>query len=432
MSSEPSVENLVNFSIGDFFKRGWDTIAAKTDLFSRYFHGLLRTGLVMRLATGAAGHRMSFADPATGDSSELLMFGSNNYLGLANEPFVVERVIEAMREYGVGIGGPPLFNGYTRLHQRLEQRLAEIKCCDAALLFSSGYAANLGWVTGLLGSGDVLIYDVQNHASLYDGMKMGRFEAVPFAHNDVDDLRARLMQVRYEQPYTNVAVCVEGVYSMDGDIVRLPEVRRLCTKYDALLVVDDAHGTGVLGEKGWGTPEHFGLEGQIDLIMGTFSKTFAVTGGFVAGPKALIDYLRFFSRSYMFSASLPPTVVATALAGIDFLEAHPERVRQLRDNVRYMVEGLQAAGFRIHCESAVIPIFLPPGLSVSDTVLRLHREGLFVNGVEYPAVPRSRQRLRLSVMATFTRADLDYAIDKLTQVGRELGFVGWQGREGAA
>jgi glycine C-acetyltransferase len=381
----------------------------------------------MREAQGAAAHRMPVYDASTGQAREVLMLGSNNYLGLASEPFVIERTIEAIRKFGVGCGGPPLLNGYTSLHRELEAALARMKKCDDAILFSSGYAANVGWLTGLLGAGDVLLYDVQNHASLFDGMKMGRFEAIPFPHNDVAELRMRLMQVRWKQPYTNVVVCVEGVYSMDGDVPPLPEIRTTCTNYGALLAVDDAHGSGVMGERGHGTPEHFGLEGQIDIVMGTFSKTFGVTGGFVAASQKLVDYLRFFSRSYMFSASLPPPVVAAVLAGIEFLEAHPERVAKLRENVRTFVDALRAKGFDVTCETAIIPLLIPAAINVSSVVRRLHQEGVFVNGIEYPAVPRDRQRLRISMMATFGREDLDFAVEKLVKVGKEMGFLGKAG-----
>jgi len=312
----------------------------------------------------------------------------------------------------------------TSLHRQLERKLAELKGCEDAMIFASGYGANVGWVTGLLGAGDVLVYDVQNHASLYDGIKMGRTRSVAFAHNDMEDLRRRLMQVRWQRAHANIVVCVEGVYSMDGDIAPLPALRKLCNKYGALLAVDEAHATGNIGKTGGGTAEHFEMPpGSVDLVMGTFSKTFAVTGAYVAGRRDLVDYLRFFARSYMFSASLPPPMIAAVLAGIEFMKAHPERVAQLHDNVAYLVAGLRAQGFSIEQTTAIVPIFVPQHIRMPQVINRLHEEGLFVNGIEYPAVPKDRQRLRLSVMATMTRADLDFAIDKLSKVGREMGFL---------
>jgi glycine C-acetyltransferase len=422
----PLQENAENFSLQDFVGRGlgWDTIEGKSTLFSPVFANMVNDDFIMREVVGQTGARMPVRDRKTGHVRDVVMLGSNNYLGLANEPYVIEKTIEAVRAFGVGCGGPPLLNGYTTLHLQLEERLAEFKHCEAAMLFSAGFMANLGWPTGLLGPSDVLIYDQQSHASLYDAIQLGRFEAVHFNHNDMDHLRRRLMQVRWKHAYTNVIVCVEGVYSMDGDVAPLPEIRRLCDQYAALLAIDDAHGTGVLGERGGGTPEHFGMEGNIDIVMGTFSKIFAVTGGFVAGKRDVINYMRLLSRPYMFSASLPPPVVGSVLAGLDFLRDHPERVKQLHENVAYLVDGLRAAGFETDVHTAIIPILVPAPINLHHVISRLFEEGIFVNGVEYPAVPRDRHRIRMSVMATLTRADLDYVIDKTAKVGRELGFLG--------
>jgi glycine C-acetyltransferase len=422
----PIQENAENFSLQDFvgLGLGWDTIEGKATLFNPVFANLVNDDFIMREVVGQTGARMPVRDRKTGQVRDVLMLGSNNYLGLANEPYVIEKTIEAVRKFGIGCGGPPLLNGYTTLHRELEERLAAFKHCEAAMLFSAGFMANLGWATGLLGPSDVLVYDSQSHASLYDAIQLGRFEAVHFNHNDMDHLRRRLMQVRWKHAFTNVIVCVEGVYSMDGDIAPLPEIRRLCNQYAALLSIDDAHGTGVLGERGGGTPEHFGMDGQIDIVMGTFSKIFAVTGGFVAAKRDVINYMRLLSRPYMFSASLPPGVVGSVLAGLDFLRDHPERVKQLHENVHYLVKGLQAAGFEIDVQSAIIPIPVPAPIDLHRVINRLFEEGIFVNGVEYPAVPRDRHRIRMSVMATLTRADLDYVIDKTAAVGREFGFLG--------
>lgn len=413
-----------NFSTEDFFKPGWDNIEAKISFFSPYFSRMVEDGFIMREAKGAAGKRLPVYDPTSKRDYDVYMLGSNNYLGLANEPFVKKRAIEAIETYGVGCGGPPLLNGTTDLHRRLERKLAETKRCEDALVFSSGYAANIGWCTALLGRTDCLVHDALNHASLFDGIRMGRFEAIPFAHNSVDDLRTKLMQIRWKRPYTNVIVCVEGVYSMDGDVAPLPEIRSLCNKYGALLAIDDAHGTGVLGEKGHGTPEHFGIEGLIDIVMGTFSKTFAVSGGFVAGTREMVDYLRWFARSYMFSAAITPPVAASVLAGIEFLEEHPERIRKLHDNVAHFVGGLRAMGFDVTCETAIVVVPVPPHVNIRTLVSRLHQEGVFVNGISYPAVPRNRQRLRISMMATFETEELDEALAAMERVAREFGMVG--------
>lgn len=420
MSSEPIAED---FSVEDFLKPGWETLEAKLSFFSPYFRKLRAEGALMREAQGPAGAHMHYADPGAPDGSrEVLQFGSNNYLGLANEPELIEKTIAAVREFGIGCGGPPLLNGYTRLHRELEQRLAALKGAEDALLYSSGYSANVGWQSALLSRKDVLIYDSLSHASLHDGIKMGTFKAIPFAHSNPEDLRKRLMEVRYESPYTNVIVAVEGLYSMHGDTPPLREVRQLCDKFGALLAVDDAHGTGVLGKAGHGIQEACGLEGKVDLILGTFSKVFAVAGGFIAGSNELVDFLRFYSRSYMFSASLPTPTVASVLAGLDFLEAHPERVDQLRANVDYLVAGLRGAGFDVEGHSAIIPLGVPERVSMQKLVWRLHEEGVFVNGITFPAVPKSKQRLRISMMATFNEADLDRAVEVFTRVLGEFGL----------
>ncbi|MEU2040364.1 aminotransferase class I/II-fold pyridoxal phosphate-dependent enzyme [Nocardia niwae] len=412
-----------NFSLEHYLDPAAHTFDQRFAEFRPYARRARDSGFVLREVAGPSGPVVPVRDPSTGEIDELIMLGSNNYLGLGNEPSVVGAAIAAIREYGVGHGGPPLLNGTTTLHRRLEERLAELKGCESAMVFSSGYAANVGWVTGLLRRGDVLLYDEQNHASLYDGIQLGRVRSMAFAHNDLRHLRHRLMQIRWRNPGANVVVAVEGVYSMDGDVAPLPEIRALCDAFGAWLAVDDAHGTGVLGARGHGTAEHFGLgPGSVELTMGTFSKVFAGTGGFVAGSRDLVDTLRFFARSYMFSAALAPSVVAAVLAGIDFLGAHPERVARLHDNVDYFVRGLRAMGFAVDPQTAIIPLLVPQRLAVADVVTALHREGVFVNGVEFPAVPRDQQRLRISMMATLTRDHLDRALDRIDTVARRFGF----------
>lgn len=412
-----------NFSLEHYLNPKAATFEARFADFSHYVDNARRSHYVLREIAGPAGPEVDVFEQATGTTRTVTMLGSNNYLGLANEPEVVEATVCALREYGIGCGGPPLLNGTTTLHRRLEERLAEQKGCESAMLFSSGFAANVGWVTGLINKGDVLIYDEQNHASLYDGIQLGRVRSMAFDHNDCDHLRHRLRQVRWRNPGAGVVVAVEGVYSMDGDIAPLPEIRALCDDFGAWLAVDDAHGTGVLGASGHGTAEHFGMApGAIDVAMGTFSKVFATTGGFVAGSREFVDYLRFFARSYMFSAALAPSVVASVLAGIEFIDRHPERITQLHDNVSYFANSLRSIGFPVTADTAIIPIVLPAGVNVVEVVSALHYAGVFVNGVEFPAVSRSNQRLRVSMMATLTHAQIDAAADALATVARRFGF----------
>lgn len=418
-----------NFSLEHYLGSETITFQDRFDEFGAYSGRARELDFVLREITGPSGPVVSVRGHGAAEPHGAVMLGSNNYLGVAHEPEIVEAVVAATREFGVGCGGPPLLNGTTSLHVELERRLAEFKSCEAAMLFTSGYAANVGWVQGLLRKGDVLLFDEQNHASVVDGIQLGRVRAISWAHNDLDDLAHKLRQVRWRSPAANIVVAVEGVYSMDGDIAPLPGIRSLCDTHGALLAVDDAHGTGVLGRRGRGTAEHFGLEGRVDVAMGTFSKTFATTGGFVAGPQDMIETLRFFSRPYMFSASLAIPVVASVLATLDFLDAHPERVRLLHETVEHLVRALRVEGFDVHPETAIIPLPLPPHVSVAEVVGALSAAGVFVNGVEFPAVPRDGQRLRLSVMATISREQIALAVDRIAAVARRFDFHPEQLRE---
>jgi 7-keto-8-aminopelargonate synthetase-like enzyme len=292
------------------------------------------------------------------------------------------------------------------------------------MLFASGYQANLGWVTGLLRDDDVLLYDELNHASLYDGIAMAmsasRARAFRFRHNDCAHLESLL--ARFSGKKSQIYVAVEGVYSMDGDLAPLPEVAALCRKFGAILIVDDAHGAGVMGAAGSGTAEHFGLRGEVDIAMGTFSKSFGVTGGFLVARREVIDYLRFFSRSYMFSAHLPVTTVAAVLAGLDVIAREPALLRRLHDNAAYLQKGLQFLGFDVPRGAAILPVHIPPRIDLREMSRRFDEEGIFLNSIEYPAVPQDQQRLRLSVMATHTREDLDLAIAVFRKIKDEFGL----------
>jgi glycine C-acetyltransferase len=417
-----TTEHAENFTLEHYLGTASGAFEDRFAEFRPFVDRVRGMGFILREITSASGPVVGVRDNATGKRREVIMLGSNNYLGLADEPEIIAAAVAATRVYGVGCGGPPLLNGTTSLHRELEERLADFKKCESAMLFSSGYAANVGWLTGLMRRGDVLIYDEQSHASLIDGIQLGRVRSIPFAHNDIDDLSCRLTQVRRHHPDANVVVAVEGVYSMNGDIAPLPVIEEVCERFGAWLAVDDAHGTGVLGASGRGSAEHFGMEGRLELTMGTFSKVFATTGGFIAGSKDLVDTLRFFSRPYMFSASLAIPVVASVIAGIDFLTAHPERPRKLRDNVEYLSNSLRQKGFRVNPETAIIPILLPGAVSVAEVVAALYADGVFVNGVEFPAVPRNQGRLRLSVMATLTKDHLDMCVETIERAAHRFAF----------
>ena len=409
MTHEQEYRGGENFDLRDMLLRGRHMkLADRTRFFGGFLQDLAEHGelLTRRCITSAADREVCVEDQATGTTHAMLMFGSNNYLGLATHPHLRERATAALEEFGAGVGGPPLLNGYTSLHRELEQRLAALKGAEDALVFASGYAANVGLVNGLMQKTDTVYYDAYSHASFCDGMKMAGVQAYSFPHNDIAKLRAMLAAGRGNRE-GDCYVAVEGVYSMDGDLAPLPALVALCREFDAILIVDDAHGTGVMGANGGGTAEHFGVKADIAISMGTFSKTFAVTGGFVAGPKAVIDYLRYFARSYMFSASLSPVVVATVLAGLDVLQQEPERRWHLRQNIDYAATCLRRLGFDVHPETAIIPLIVPEWMDIREASRLFHEKGIFVNSIEYPAVPVTQQRFRVSLMATHTGQDIE-------------------------
>lgn len=415
-----------NFSLRDFLLLPGRALDEQVHAFSAQWRQTVAEGetLYMRELQGPADAVVAIQDPRTGQHREMIMLGSNNYLGLANHPAVKEAVKASIDEFGVGCGGPPLLNGTSRLHRELEMRLAALKGAEDVLLFGSGYLTNLGWVGALLRPQDVLVYDEYCHASLFDALKLARCRSQFFRHNDLAELSRILQATRARTPDANIVVAVEGVYSMDGDLAPLPALRALCDDHGAWLMVDDAHGTGVMGPGGSGTASHFGLAGgAVDIAMGTFSKAFGTVGGFIAGRRELIDYLRFFARSHMFSAALPHPVVATVLAGLDVMQREPWRQERLHENARRLGDGLAALGLDVTRESAIIPLIVPASVDLRRLTRRVHEEGLFVNAIEAPAVPADKQRLRLSLMATHTPEHLATVLSVLERVGREAGLL---------
>jgi len=374
--------------------------------FYRFLQGFASSGqsLYRREVLSAADREVLVQDPLTGSVRPMLMFASNNYLGLANHPYIREKVRQAAQAYGTGIGGPPLLNGFLRLTGELEERLAALKGQEAALLFSSGYAANLGLLGALVRRKDLLCYDEFSHASFLDGIHLGHLAAREFPHNRLDRLEALLENTKGDG---DKFVGVEGIYSMDGDMAPLNELAALCRRYNALLIVDDAHGTGVVGKGGAGTASFLNCEAEVDIAMGTFSKTFAVAGGFVAASRDVVEYMRYHSRSYIFSASLPPIVQAAVLAGIEVMENEPERQEMLHENVRYASRLLAPYGM-IHAPAGgIIALKVPEGMDIRMANLAFHKAGIFLNAIEFPAVPMHQDRFRISLMCHHTPADID-------------------------
>jgi glycine C-acetyltransferase len=418
MKTESGYQGGENFDLRDVLLKGRTLqLSDRTAFFQEFLQGLRQReeNLCMRCIGSPADREVTIVDLSSGQQQTMLMFGSNNYLGLATHPHVTSRAAKALSEFGAGVGGPPLLNGYTTLHRQLEERLADLKGTEDAMIFSSGYGANVGLVSGLTGKADIIVYDAYSHASFCDGMTMSGAQSFLFSHNDLSHLDMMLARAS-ARPHSDIFVGVEGVYSMDGDIAPLDRILPLCRRYGAYLIVDDAHGTGVMGSHGRGTAEHFGLEGEIPATMGTFSKALTATGGFVAASKDIIDYLRFFARSYMFSASLPPATVATVLAGLDVLEQEPERLATLRENINYAASGLRKRGFSIPSQSAILPLRVPEWMDIRKAARAFHERGVFINSVEYPAVPVSQQRFRISLMATHTREDIDHLMTAVEEV----------------
>ena len=393
----------------------------KTKFFESFIQGLVDRKEMqhLRMITSGADREVTVQDRYTGKTKKMLMFGSNNYLGLSNHPYVIEKAQNILKKYGAGIGGPPLLNGYTVLHRELEERLADMKKSEDALIYSSGYGANVGLLTALINPDDIVIHDAYSHASFSDGIKMSCAQSLKFPHNDLKQFK-KLLLTGHRNTTNDVFVGVEGVYSMDGDTAPLDKIVPLCKSSNSILIVDDAHGTGVMGKTGKGTAEHYGVEGKVDITMGTFSKTFAVTGGFVAASKPIINYLRFFARSYMFSASLPPVIIATVLAELDVIEKEPELIKSFRSNIDYTSAGLCNLGLDIHAETGIIPLRVPEGMNIRKAAYEFHKRGILLNSIEYPAVPLTQQRFRVSIMATHTKKDIDRLLKAIADVWSEF------------
>ncbi len=417
MSSRYEPNGGENFSLRDILLQGRKmSLDERTKFFSHWI-GTRRTqgeSLYLRTATSMADRAVDYFDPWTGTVRSMLMFGSNNYLGLTSHPYVREQVKKAVDKFGSGIGGPPLLNGYTTLHSELEERLSALKGKEDTLVFQSGYGANVGLVSCLAGKHDTVVYDVHSHASFYDGIKMADAPAVKFGHNDVEELET-ILQGLSSRTTGDTFVGIEGVYSMDGSLAPLDRIVPVSKRYGAILMIDDAHGTGVTG-MGRGTPEHFGVADDVDIAMGTFSKAFGVVGGFVSTTKPIADYLRFFARSYMFSSSLAPAVLAAVIASLELLEKEPGIHRQLMDNIDYLTRGLHRLGFGVNPQSAIIPLPVPQTLNIRKAAYHFHRAGIFINSIEYPAVPANQQRFRISMMATHTREDIDRLLEVVEEV----------------
>lgn len=355
------------------------------------------------------------------EGKKRIMLGSNNYLGLTHHPKVLEAAEKALHLYGSGCTGSRFLNGTLDLHGKLEAALAEFLGKEACLVFTTGYQANLGLVSALIGRDDVVYLDKLDHACIVDGAKMSYGETERFNHGDLAHLERKLSR---HDPSKGAMVAVDGVYSMEGNIADVPGLIALCRRYGAALMVDDAHSLGVMGPNGNGTAAHFGVTDDVDLITGTFSKSLASIGGYVAANESIIDFLRHHSRPLIFTASLPPSNTAGVLAALEVLKSEPERRARLWENTKRLQDGLRGLGFDIGpTQTPIVPVLIGPLEKTFVVWRQLFDAGVFTNPVAPPAVPPSQCRLRTSVMATHTLDQIDFAVEQFARIGREQGLI---------
>jgi 8-amino-7-oxononanoate synthase len=357
----------------------------------------------------------------TMNGKKILMFGSNSYLGLTNHPKVKEAAKRAIDKYGTGCAGSPFLNGTLDIHKELESRLANLVKKEAAIVYSTGFQVNIGVVSALTDRNDYLLLDELDHASIIEGSRLSFSKVLKFAHNDMKSLESKLKVCDKDRIKL---IVVDGIFSMEGDIINLPEVVRLADKYSASIMVDDAHAMGVIGENGSGTASHFGLSDKVDLIMATFSKSFASLGGFIASDKDTINYLRHNSRSLIFSASMTPASAASVLAVLDIMTSEPERIQHLWDLTHFALKGFKEMGIDTgKAETPIIPLFIRDDIKALQMTQMLFDEGIFVNPVVAPAVPKEDSMIRFSLMATHTFDQVRTALEKIEKISKKLGVI---------
>ncbi len=407
----------------DFATGEDDDLFAKTRRFARFLTEKTEKGLFWygMASKGMCTNRAVIHDEYEGVDREFLLFASNNYLGLANHPKVIDAIIEATRTHGATNTGSRIIGGTTELHRELEHRLADLKGREDCIVFPSGYSANIGVISALLGPKDLAISDTYNHMSLHDGCRMSGAGKRLYAHNDMASLE-EVLQKSQDRDGGRMIIA-DGVFSMHGDVVPLPHLLRLARKYGARVLIDDAHSTGVLGANGSGTAEHFGLKGKVDLEVGTLSKALGGQGGFVVGDKEVIDFLRFYANSYVFAATIPAPVAAGLIASLDIMRDEPDRLTRLWANVRYLKDKLDKLGFDTeHSESAIIPVVIGDETLAMQMGRCVRKRGMFCQTVVFPGVAVGDARLRISVLESHTQQDLDDAVSILCDSAEESGL----------
>lgn len=355
------------------------------------------------------------------DGKRVLMFGSNCYTGLVNDPRIKEAAIEATKKYGTGCAGSPFLNGTLDLHKQLEARIAQYIGKEDVMIYSTGFGVNIGVVSTLTGREDYILIDEQDHASIIEGRRLSMSKCFKYKHNDMESLEKQLQRCEMDKVKL---IVTDGVFSMEGDVAKLPEIVRLAKQYDAAVMVDEAHAIGVFGKGGRGVCDHYGVTDDVDLIMGTFSKSFASLGGFIATDKEITNYLRHHSRSYIFTASITPASTAAALKAIDIMESEPELQENLWKLTNMALEGFRSRGFEIgNTSTPIIPLYIRDDFKTFQITRDLLNEGIFVNPVVSPAVAPTDTLIRFSLMATHTPAQIEEALEKITKVFRKHGII---------
>jgi glycine C-acetyltransferase len=411
-----------NLSLADFYKVPDTDIMGRARTFKEYLVDVEERGHLQyrRVSVDGSGPIMKVLDRYTGNVKEMVYLASNDYLNLTKHPRTVAAGMAALEKYGSGAGSVPLLGGTLDLHIELENKIAAFKGCESAIIYTSGFGSNCGTLLSMLQEEDIAILDMLVHASIIDGCKSTNTKF--FKHNDMDSLEKVLKRVK--DKHRTKLIIVDGVYSMDGDIAPLDKIAELAKAHGAYVMVDEAHASGVIGDTGRGTPQHFNIEGKVDIVAGTFSKGLGGVGGFIASNSELVEMLHYYSRPYMFSTAMTPQVAGSLIAAIDIVEDEPQHREQLWNNIRYFKENLLNLGFNLgNSETAIFPVIIGDDYKVKEVCRRLHEMGIYVNPVLYPAVPKKLARVRMSLMSTHTKEHLDKALNVLEHVGKEYKII---------
>jgi glycine C-acetyltransferase len=409
------LKDYTDLSLADFFDIPDKDVFERAGYFAEYSKETKkrRHYNYRRVSATGAGPVMTIIDRYTGKAREMIYLASNDYLNLTKHPKTIAAGMQALEKYGTGAGSVPLLGGTLDIHIELEEKIARFKGCKDAVIFTSGFGSNCGTLMSLLNQNDVAILDILDHASIVEGCKNTNIKL--FKHNDLDYLEKVLK--RYSSKYRTKLIAVDGVYSMDGDIAPLDRIVELAKSYGAYVMVDEAHATGVIGSNGRGTPEHFHIEGKVDIVAGTFSKALGTVGGFISASEELVEYIRFFSKTYMFSTAMTPQVAGSLIAGLNVIENEPELRSSLWNNIRYFKENLLDLGFNIgNSETAIFPIIIGDDIKVKEACKELHEIGIYVNPVLYPAVKKDQSRIRISLTSDHTKEHLDKTLNALEDV----------------